>query len=113
MTMSISRKSRLLYLAAFDISRPTSGTGTRGLQFLEFFAERYEVHLVYFDGDGTSGGCREITPQLPAGIASVVRVPYSPFGYFVLSRTFYRRARAVLDNGRYDVIFADCGVSGL
>jgi glycosyltransferase involved in cell wall biosynthesis len=103
---------RVLYLAPFDVSRPTTGTSTRALQFLEFLASRYQVHLVYMGHGGlsTSGAAR---PRLPERLASAVQTPYSRTGYFLFSRAFLRAADQVIKRSGADVIVADFEKAGL
>ena len=102
---------RVLYLAAFDVSRPTTGTSTRALQFLQFLADRYDVHLVYMAPDDNAPA--PARPRLPEGLASVVRAPYSRLAYFLFSRGFLRTAEGVLRRQPVDVIVADFEKSGL
>jgi polysaccharide biosynthesis protein PslH len=104
-------RASILYLAAFDVSRPSTGTATRGLQFLRFLAERYEVHLVYMAPD--DAGPMAVRPRLPDGLASVVRTPHSSVAYFLFSRDFLRAAEGVVRSRPVDVILADFEKAGV
>lgn len=102
-------RRRLLYLATFDPTVPTTGTTTRGQLFLDYFSQRDVVHLVHLADPDAAARSFERVERL----ASRVSVPYSTRDYFLYSPHLLEAARAVLREHLVDYIFADFEKAGL
>ncbi|HEY8468169.1 MAG TPA: glycosyltransferase family 4 protein [Longimicrobiales bacterium] len=109
------RRRRLLFLSMYDPHVPMTGAGTRGGEFVNHLARRFDLDLLYLDGSGQ--------PPAPAladrfagrltGLRSRTRIPFRRFDYFVFSRRLYREARRLMRRHRYDVVVCDYGLSAI
>lgn len=106
--MDSSKKLNCMYLATFDPTISVTGTAVRGRMFLKFFAERYHTHLVHMKDKHGEGKDSTLISQL----VSINSVEYSPWRYFLFSRTLYRLANKLLSRSKIDFIFADFEKAG-
>ena len=101
-------KKNLLYLATFDPTVSATGTTTRGKLFLRFFSEHYHVHLVHLEEKQEVGRDEALLERL----ASLKKVKFTPFNYFLYSPALSKAGCEVLEKNPVDFIFADFEKSG-
>ncbi|HET8648672.1 MAG TPA: glycosyltransferase family 4 protein [Gemmatimonadales bacterium] len=106
------RRGRILFISAYDIARPSTGTARRGQELLAGLAPRHEIHLVYLDGMKSPGQHR-VRPRLPDALASVDAVPYTKVGYFLFSQRMHQLACAVIEQHNCELVVADFENAGM
>lgn len=112
--MALSRK-RVLYLALQDPHVPLNGTSARGFEFLRRLSQTFDIDLVHLSGAGQPPIAdveAKYQDRLPS-LSSSVRVPFSPFDYFVFSARFLREAWRAASSRRHDYVVADYGLCAL
>jgi len=110
-----SKRKSLLYLAVYDPHVPLTGTGMRGAEFVNNFAEHFDFDLVYIDGSG-----QPPIPELSLKYSSKIKgvrsksvINFNQFRYFIFSRTFYKQAADLLKKYEHDFILCDYGLSAV
>lgn len=113
--VAVDRPRRLLFLSMYDPHVPLTGAGTRGGEFVNHLARRFDLDLLYLDGSG-----QPPDPALSdrfagrlAGLRSQTRIPFRRFDYFVFSRRLYREARRLIRRRRHDCVVCDYGLSAI
>lgn len=102
------KKATCLYLAVLDPTTPATGTSQRGRLFLNFLADRYEVHLLHMqDRDQVT-----VDEGLRGRLASIATVPYSRWSYFLFSRRLLAELDELTRRLKPDFIFADFEKAG-
>jgi hypothetical protein len=111
------RKKKLLYLAVCDPDLEVTGATVRMGAFVSHLSRYYDVALVNMAGSG-----HRVAPAIEEryrdrdnrlGVTRRERVDFSPAGYFLLSPTFYRAARALLKKTPFDYLLADYGLAAV
>jgi len=108
-------KLDILYLAVYDPHVPYTGTGARGVHFVNFMARENRLDLVYMEGSGHPGRT-ELEKKFSAvirGVRTKVRIPFSMKDYFLFSKALYRAACQLLETQNYDYILADYGLASM
>lgn len=103
----------ILYLSVYDPHVPYTGTGARGVQFVNYLAQYYDIDLIYMEGSGHPGD-PELERKFSHGISGVnhkVRVPFSQWDYFIFSKALFKEAVHRLQTKRFSFIMADYGLS--
>lgn len=103
------KRKSVLYLAHFDPTVTSYGTAVRGGFIVRFLAKRYDTHLVYFRDEQGLGRSEASV----ATLASASAVERNDRGFFLFSRSFYRKACEILQRWPVDFICADTEKSGL
>jgi glycosyltransferase involved in cell wall biosynthesis len=108
----LDMKKKMLYLAVYDISVPGMGRTLRGTEMVNFFAQRYELHLVNFqekiEGEGLVGKRNTLR-----NVSSKTQVKFSKFGHFVFSASLLRAAERVMKSTKFDIILTDYGTAAI
>lgn len=113
----IPLKKKLLYLAVCDPDLPVTGATVRMGAFVKYLAQYYDIALVHMAGSGHA-----VDPEIEAryqdrdnqlGVTHRIRVPFSPMGYFLFSRTLYRQADQLLRTSAYDYLLVDYGLAAV
>jgi len=113
--VGVDRRRRLLFLSMYDPHVPLTGAGTRGGEFVNHLARRFDVDLLYLDGSGQPPDpvLSERFAGRLVGLRSRTRIPYRQFDYFVFSRRLYQEARRLMRRHRYDWVVCDYGLSAI
>lgn len=108
-------KKKMLYLCPGDLTLPGTGTGVSAMLRLNFFAKRYDTYLVHLGGFGRSPKKVKIkaVPKIPPELCHYVKIRYSDLGYFLFSWGLYLAAKRLMEEVKFDLIFADFEKAGL
>lgn len=105
-------KRKMLYLSVYDISVPGMGRTLRGTEMVNFFAQRYELHLVNFQEKIELDG-RVEQGNIMRNVSSKTQVKFTKLGHFVFSHSLLRAAERVMRHIKFDVILSDYGTAAI
>ncbi|MDJ0615331.1 MAG: glycosyltransferase family 4 protein [Calothrix sp. MO_192.B10] len=116
LTMNFQQKDKsILYLSVYDPHIPLTGTGTRGIEFVNNLSQKFNLDLVYIDGSGQPP-ISHISEKFSSNLQYVrtkIGIEFSQFNYFVFSRHLYREAHRLIKNNNYSFIICDYGLSAI
>lgn len=103
-----AKRRHLLYLSAFDPTVTTTGTTTRGHNFLRYLVDHYQVHVVHLSDPHEGNADHALLGKL----ATCTSVRYSSPRHFLFSRKLLKAASAAIESAPVEGIFADSEKAG-